>query len=240
MVAALFATWVAIRFAKREGLSEVTILDLAITAIIASMIGARLFHVFVEAPGYYWEKPVRVFYFWQGGFVSLGAFIATIGSWYVYLRAKKLNIAQYFDITANTAPVIIFFVRVGCFLNGCCYGKPTDGWPHVTYTNPASTACLMKYCHIPLHPTQAYFMLNAVAMFFVLLLARKWRKFYGEVGAVFLMYYGFSRFFIEFLRGDEDRGVYFGGAISTGQIVMILFFAAGLVMWRVCKKRGQI
>ncbi|MBI2091994.1 MAG: prolipoprotein diacylglyceryl transferase [Deltaproteobacteria bacterium] len=231
MIASLSATWLAIRLAKREGLSEIIILDLAIIAIIASMIGARVFHVAIEAPDYYWEKPIRVFYFWQGGFVSLGAFTFTAFSWLIYLRKRGANIAQYLDLTANVAPVIIFFVRLGCLLTGCCYGKPAAHWPHVIFTNPSSTAYLMKHGNIPLHPTQIYFMLNAVVMLVVLMLARKYRKFYGHVGAIFLMYEGVSRFFIEFLRGDEDRGIYFNGLVSTGQIVMVLFFTAGLLMW---------
>lgn len=231
MIAALVATWLGLKLARREKLSEVAVLDLAIIAVATSMVGARIFHILVEAPDYYWEKPVRVFYFWQGGFVSLGAFIAVIGSWLLYLRAKKLNVRQYLDLTANTAPIIIFFVRLGCFLNGCCYGKETSSSLSVVFKNPSSAAYLMHHGNAPLHPTQAYFMINAVVMFFALLFVRKYRKFYGQIGAVFLMYEGVSRFFIEFLRGDDDRGVYFGGAVSTGQIVMVLFFAAGAVLW---------
>jgi len=239
MVAALIATWVALRLAKREGLSEIVVLDMAIIAILTSMVGARIFHVLFEAPMYYWEKPIRVFYFWQGGFVSLGAFITVIFCWAAYLKIKKLDVPRYLDLAACVAPIIICCVRIGCFLNGCCYGKPHFGFPSVVYTNPSSTACAMKFCNIPLYPTQAFFMLNAVVMFFVLLAVRRYRKFSGQVGAAFLMYYGVSRFFIEFFRGDEDRGVYFGGAISTGQIVMVLFFLGGLFMWRHFAKQNQ-
>src|SRR3989338_7644074 len=240
MVASLAATWVAIKIARREGLSEIAILGLAIIAITASMIGARVFHVVVEAPDYYWEKPIRIFYFWKGGFVSLGAFIFTALSCLIYLRKRKLDIGRYLDVTANIAPVIIFFVRMGCLLNGCCFGNPTPGWPYIVFSNPSSTAFAMKYGNVPLHPTQIYFMINAVVMFFVLLLVRRFRKFYGQVGAAFLMYYGVTRFFIEFFRGDEDRGVYFNGAISTGQIVMVLFFAAGVTMWRWGRKTSHL
>lgn len=241
MVASLAATGLATRLAKREGLSEIVILDLAIIAIIASLIGSRIFHILFEAPDYYWEEPIRVFYFWQGGFVSLGAFILTAFSWFVYLKKKHLNILRYLDVSVCTAPIIIFFVRLGCLLAGCCYGKPTSiHWPHIIFTNPGSYPVIFGFKYIPLHPTQAYFMLNAIVMFFVIFAARKYRKFYGQIAATFLMYEGVSRFFIEFLRGDADRGMYFGGAISTGQIVMTLFFIAGVVMWVYCKKRYSI
>jgi len=58
--------------------------------------------------------------------------------------------------------------------------------------------------------------------------------------AIFLMYYGLSRFLIEFLRGDEDRGMYFNGLVSTGQVVMIGFFVAGVLVYRWCQKRYPV
>lgn len=241
MIAALAATYVAVKIAKKDGLSEVAVLDMAIIGVVASMIGCRLFHVFFEAPLYYWEKPIRIFYFWQGGFVSLGAFISSAISWTVYLKIKKLDTLRYLDLGALIAPIIIFFVRVGCLLTGCCYGKPTDFFFSLTFTNPDSTAYLY-YPGIPLHATQAYNMINAVIMFGVLFFVYKRRKFSGQVGAVFLIYYAIARFFIEFLRGDADRGLYFGGTISTGQIVMAGTFIIGITMYWILsrkKKREQ-
>lgn len=236
MLGTLVATFVALWFARRDKVSEINILDLAIIAIVLSMVGARVFHIFFEAPDYYWKDPIRVFYFWQGGFVSLGAFIASITGWIIYLKVKKLNTLQYFDLMANATPVVILFVRLGCFLNGCCYGKPATNWSAVTFTNPSSTACLMHYCNMPVYPTQIFFMINAVIMFVFLFIVRKYKKFHGQIVASFLMYEGFSRFFIEFFRGDVDRGLYFNNTISTGQIVMILFFTGGLIIYKTCKK----
>lgn len=238
MVAALVATFVAVRFAKQEGLQEVALLDMAIVAVVASIIGSRLFHIIVEAPGYYWESPIRVFYFWQGGFVSLGAFISSIAGWIIYLRYRKLNVARYLDIGALVAPIIIFFVRVGCLLTGCCYGKPTDSWFSIVFTDSGSTA-YHYHPNVPLYATQPLNMLNAIVMFCVLYFVYKKRRFFGQVGAVFLIYYSITRFFIEFLRGDVDRGVYFNGIVSTGQITMLVAFVAGIVMYTILKKYGR-
>lgn len=238
MVAALSATYVGLKVGRKEGLSEVAILDMGIVAVIAAIVGARIFHILVEAPDYYWAKPIHVFYFWQGGFVSLGAFMGAIIGWLTYLKLKKLNTLQYLDIGALVAPVIIFFVRVGRLLNGCCYGKPTGCPISITFTDPGSTA-YMYYPLIPLHPTQIYSMLNAVIFFIVLFIVYKKRRFYGQVGAVFLIYYGVTRFFIEFLRGDADRGVYLNDLISTGQIVMLISLIAGIIMYGVLYRRSR-
>jgi phosphatidylglycerol---prolipoprotein diacylglyceryl transferase len=235
MIGALLTTFFAAHIAKREKADPVAMLDFGIIAIVASVIGSRIFHVLVENPAYYWEKPIRVLYFWQGGFVSIGAFMASALGWAIYLWKRKLDPWRYLDIACTGVPIIIFFVRLGCLLVGCCYGKPTDFFLHLVFNDPTSTA---GYFHLgeKLHATQPYFMLNALIMWAVVLLVYRWRRFHGEVLAAFLMYEGVSRFFLEYLRGDVDRGIWFNGLFSTGQISMMFFFAAGLVIWILRRK----
>lgn len=243
MVATFVAAYAAVKFAEQDKLSVVYVLDLAIIAVIASMLGSRIFHIFVEAPDYYGVYPwdpslfVRAFYFWQGGFVSFGAFLATIAGWIIYLRYRKVNVAQYFDNMARVTPIIIFFVRVGCLLAGCCYGRPTDFPIHIIFTDPSSTAYHF-FPGIPLHAAQVYAMVNAIVLYFVLQWVYRRRKFYGQVVASFLIGYGLVRALIEeTLRGDADRGTYLAGWISTGQIVSLGFISGGLLVWWWCHKR---
>jgi len=230
MIGALLGTFFAARIARKEGADPVAILDMGIIGIVCSVLGSRLFHILIEDPGYYLEKPIRVFYFWQGGFVSIGAFTMSLLGWIVYLWRRRLDFWRYIDIATTCVPILVFFTRLGCLMVGCCYGKPTDFFIHLTFTDPASTA---YYFHpgVPLQATQVYFMLNALIMWGVIMLVYKHRRFYGQVLATFFLYYGITRFFIEFLRGDEDRGMWFNGQISTGQIAMIFFFAAGVFVW---------
>lgn len=235
MIGALSATFFGAWLAKREGGESTAILDCGIIAIIAAVLGSRIFHILVEAPGYYWEHPIRVFYFWQGGFVSIGAYIFSISACIIYLWKRGLDGWRYFDILAVIVPIVIFFTRIGCLCVGCCYGKPTDFYIHLTFTNLDSTAAAY-YAGIPLHATQIYNMMNALVMWGVLLLVYRYRKFYGQVAAAFLIYYGISRFFIEFLRGDVDRGLWFGDALSTGQIAMMFAFLIGVAVWLIRRR----
>ncbi len=239
MVGALVSTFFVSYMAKREGADQVVILDFGIIAVIASVIGSRLVHILVENPAYYWAHPIRVFYFWQGGFVSIGAFLGTLVGWLIYIRKRRLQTWRYLDLAILAAPIVIFCVRIGCLLVGCCYGKPTDFFIHLTFTDPASTA---GYAHLnePLHATQVYNMLNAILMGCVLYPTYRYRRFYGQVVATFCFYYGVSRFFIEFLRGDVDRGIWFGGMLSTAQIAMIGTIIAGLIIWRVQSRRDRL
>ena len=240
MVGALSATFYAYHLAKKEkGLDPVVFLDFGIVGIIAAVIGSRIVHILVENPSYYWEKPIRVFYFWQGGFVSLGAFLFVIVSIIVYLRIRKLPVWRYGDLETRVVPIIIFFVRLGCLCAGCCYGKPTDFFLHLTFTNPESAAGSV-YPGAALFPTQLLNMANAVVLFFVLWAVYRYRRYYGQVFVVFLMYYGVTRFFIEFLRGDVDRGLWFNNTLSSGQVAMIGAFLLGIVLHLWLRKREAI
>lgn len=239
MVATLTATFYGYWLAKREGADPVVILDFGIISILASVVGSRVFHILIENPSYYWEKPIRIFYFWQGGFVSIGAFVFVAAAMLIYLRVRKLETMRYLDIAAVMVPVAIFFVRLGCLLAGCCYGKPTNCPIHLTFTNPGSAAGYY-YPNIALHATQPYFMINAVVMGILVYLVYRHRQFKGQVLAVFLMYEGVSRFFLEFLRGDVDRGLFFGGRLATGQIAMIFSFCAGVIVYLLMRKKGSI
>lgn len=231
MIAALASTFYAAHVAKKEGADPVVLLDFGIIAIIASMIGARFVHIVVENPSYYIEHPIRVFYFWQGGFVSLGAYLFSFIGWLIYMKKRKLRTWRYMDIVVVAVPIVEFFVRLGCLLVGCCYGRKTDFFFHLVFNDPVSIPASFDLRGVPLHATQIYFMINAVVMFVILRIAYRYRKFYGQVLAVFFMYYGLSRFMIEFLRGDIDRGMWFGGNISSGQIAMIISFVFGVALW---------
>ena len=231
MVGVLVGTYVGVQLCKRHRLPVVYLIDMAIIGIIAGFLGARIAHVLVEAPAYYWEKPVRFFYFWQGGFVSWGDYTSILFSWYFYLRWRKQPVWAYFDVVSVATPLTIFFGRIGCLLTGCCFGKPTDFWLHLTFSDPASTAYYF-YPNTPLHVTQLYLMANVLLIAGIIWwrLYKHWR-FQGQLFTTMVMLYAVGRFLIEFLRGDVDRGVYFNGMISSGQIAMTLYFAAAAVLY---------
>jgi len=151
MVASLCATFFAAWLAKKEKADPVVLLDFGIIAILASIVGARLFHIVFEHPAYYIEHPIRVFYFWQGGFVSIGAFIFSIIGWIIYIWKKKLDGWRYFDLAVMSVPIIIFFVRIGCLSAGCCYGKPTHFLLHIVFNNPSSVPALSNLRGVPIY-----------------------------------------------------------------------------------------
>ncbi|MDO8644434.1 MAG: prolipoprotein diacylglyceryl transferase, partial [bacterium] len=218
MVGVLACTSYCYTLCRREGLKPEAALDFGILGMLSGVLGARIFHILVEAPDYYWEVPSRVFEFWKGGFVSWGAFLCVPLSLVLYIKIRRLPFWSYIDMVATALPLVKFFVRVACLFTGCCYGRPTEWWWGIRFTHPESTAYYF-YPNIPLHPVQILSIIQATLLFFAMRWIYKRRKFPGETAVWMVLLWVVPRFFIEFLRGDTDRGIWFGGTLATGQVM---------------------
>ncbi len=243
MMASLVTTLTAYYVAPKRGLSQVVVLDLGIIGTIMAVVGGRLFHVFVEEWAYYLDHPSHIYQIWRGGFVSYGGFLGIGIGCFAYLKWRKLDSLTYMDfMLLFGGPIVDFFTRLGCLMAGCCYGVPSphrhlEYLTYIVFNNPGSDAG-SKFGGVPLWPTQIYSMAAAVVIFLILYFYVDRRKTYkGQVLMSFLMLYALSRFSIEFFRGDLERGVYLEGAISTGQIMSILFFLAAFACSRIFKKK---
>lgn len=238
MLGVLATTFYIYFRAPKLGFSQVVALDMGILGAVFGVIGGRLFHVFAEAFWFYREDPMRVFEFWRGGFVSFGAFIGGTLAVMAYLKIRKLPMLKYMDLAALGIPIMILFIRIGCLGAGCCYGKPTDFFLHLTFHNPSSDAG-SKFAGIPLHATQIYDMLNAVFVFVLLHWRYARKKFDGEIVLLLFISYSFIRGLIEFLRGDADRGVYFNGMVSTGQMTGLVLIVLCSIIYFILLRRRQ-
>lgn len=237
MLAYLGAIILGTRKAKRDHLNPVRAVDLGMMIFASGFIGARLFHILLEAPQYYLQHPVRVFYFWQGGFVLFGGIIVGIISCSLFLKALKEPIGKWADVVAPCLLLGIAIGRVGCLSAGCCYGHQTDWFWAIVFNHPRSGAPL----HIPLHPTQILEVIFSLAAALAI-----WKIFPGPTkrpGIAFvcaILAYSIFRFFVEFLRGDFDRGVYFS-FLSTSQIISVLGVVGCLGwLWHFRKKPKSV
>lgn len=228
--------WLYFRAPKR-GFSQVVMLDFGIVGAITGILGARIFHVFFEAWWFYRDNFWHFFEFWRGGFVSWGAYIGgTIGI-VTYLKWRKLPVLPHVDFVATAIPLMIVFIRIGCLGAGCCYGKPTD-WPvHLVFPGPAYSGG--PPVGVPLHASQIYDLMNGLFLFAFLNWFYPRRKFDGQVALFMFMGYAFLRGLVEFLRGDLDRGVYFGGQVSTAQITGLIVIAICAPAYAFLRKRGR-
>ncbi len=113
------------RLSRRFTPDPQLITNAALYSLVGGVVGACLFFVI-----HYFDKfrayPMEVFYIWQGGLELLGGVVAAIGVILFYLVYHKLPVRRYLDVLAVGLMAALAFGRIGCFLNGCCYGRPTD------------------------------------------------------------------------------------------------------------------
>ena len=167
------------------------------------------------------EKVLNAVYYTLGGSVFYGGLIGGIITAYICIK-KDNEYKPYIDIIAVSIPLFHFFGRIGCFLGGCCYGISSKiGF---TFLNSP----IEEANGISRFPVQLLEALFNIILFILLNYFLKNNKFKNMLIYVYLAVYSTGRFFIEFLRGDMYRGIWFN--LSTSQIISILIFIVILVM----------
>lgn len=223
----LVGTYYIQRTAKKIGENPAHALDLIFYILIAAIFGSRIFFVLISERDAFFENPLILFKFWEGGLVFYGGFIASLLVSVWYLKKHHLPVWKYFDLFAPAVALGHAIGRLGCFLSGCCFGRPllSPTWYSVTFPpNPASLAP----AGIPLYPTQ---LLESGAEFLTFLFLAwffKKRKFDGQIISLYFMIYAVVRFAIEFFRGDAERGFVLETSFSTSQFIATILFAIGL------------
>lgn len=213
----LVGIWIAGREAARRGLDREKVYDMALWAVLWGLAGARLFHVLVFWDHYH-VRPAEILKVWNGGLVFYGGFLAALVPCVLAVRRRRMPVPAVADAAALGLPLGLALGRTGCAAAGCCYGKLTSVPWAVVFTDPASLAPL----HVPLHPTQLYEALGALAVFGILFAARKRVAVPGTLFGIMLVLYGSLRFALETVR-DDPRG--FLGPLSESQAVSAVLVA---------------
>jgi len=206
--------------AKRYGILQETAYDLVFWCMLGGIIGARIFYVYIEWP-YYSENLFDILLIWKGGLAWQGGFLGGVlaGTWFA--RRHKLSIRPLLDLAAPYIALGQSIGRIGCFLNGCCYGKPV-AWGIYFPTHNAR-----------LYPTQLF---ETVGLFVIFLILKKAQHKPHQAGFIFVYYLlltAIERFIVEFYRGDHTL-LWLG--LSLTQFVALGVFAAGLILIKVFKK----
>ena len=196
-------------------------------AMISGIIGARIFYV-VQFFDSYRNNLWNVFRIDQGGLVFYGGFLLTLLTLWIYCRWSKLDIIRVFDVYAPALAIAHACGRIGCFLNGCCWGKPTDLFFGVTYPEGSSPA--LCYPGQSLYPVQLFEAGEQIALFFLYFwMVRHTRR--GVTMSSYLILYGLFRFLNELMRGDNAKVVesftiaqVIGFALIPGGIALLIYF----------------
>ncbi len=247
MIGFLFAVLVARRKANYEGIDPHQITDLGIYTLIGGILGARLLYVTHHISDYA-RHPLDVFLIHKGGLSFYGGVVVAVMVAVVFCRRRGLPPLKCLDMAAVGLAIGLAFGRIGCFLNGCCYGhrvsddflfrvyfwKTKDAADNVNgspvflrhleegwvgFADPISRA---------VHPTQLYSALGAFVLFLILGNLYKYKKRDGEIFLLFAILYAPMRFYWEALR-DDSAPVLFG--LTVSQLIGIPAFVLALLVF---------
>lgn len=231
----LAAFWWLTAQGRREGLNLEALTSLGFWAIAGAIIGAKALMVVRDLPAYI-AAPSALFSWpvlssagdFYGGFIG-----AVIAAAVFFWRDSRLPFWRAADLCGPAIAMGQAIGRVGCFMAGDDYGRPTQVPWAVTFTNSDAARLGGTPLGIPLHPVQLYESLVCTVLFFVLLRLRRRKRFDGEVILVYTLLYAIARFILEFFRGDADRGFVFGGVLSTSQFIAGLLAPVAIALWLV-------
>jgi len=196
--------------------------DLLFYGVLGVILGGRLGYVFFYKASYYFAHPLEIFAVWQGGMSFHGGFLGVLMAMAWFAHKQKLHWLQLTDFIAPLVPPGLAFGRLGNFINGELWGRPTDvPWAMI----------FPKVDNLPRHPSQLYeFALEGVLLFALLwLYARKPRP-VGAVSGAFLIGYGSFRFIAEFSREPDDFLGLLSLGMSMGQWLSLPMVIAGIAM----------
>ena len=216
---------------RRSKLSRAE-LDSLIWYLVAGMlVGARLFYVLVYGRAEYAAHPLEAFAVWRGGLSFHGAIIGMTIAIILFARRYRFPVLALTDLVALCGTPGLFFGRIGNFINGELYGRPTNvPWAMIFPTDPQ---------HLPRHPSQLYeAFAEGVVLSAVLWGIDRWAYLRGHdrtglTTGVFLVGYAIIRFCLEFTREPDAQLGLVVGALSMGQLLSTIMFVAGaaLLAW---------
>ena len=204
--------------AKKFGLNGDHIYGMTFSAVILGFVAARILFIITEWENFL-QNPMQ--YLAGAGFVVYGGIIGGALTIYGFCKIKKIDMLSYLDLMIPSVALAQGFGRIGCFLAGCCYGKETDSFLGVVFTNSDFAPNGVKVL-----PTQLFMAGGDLIIMAILLWYAAKRPMRGRISALYLILYSIGRFAIEFLRND-DRGTV--GALSTSQFIAIFTLLAGVL-----------
>ncbi len=235
----LYIRWIT----KKDGKPFEPYLAVAYIMIFGGIIGARLFYVLFHLEDFAgnWGAMFNPFAGGQFGISGMnlygGVVVALLGS-VAYLKWKQMSVLEVFDDFSPALGLGIGFGRIGCFLNGCCFGTPTDlPWG---CTFPSGSLPHSVFGDVHVHPAQLYSALYGFGLFVVLHLLRSRKQFVGQLAAITLMAEAVLRFVIEQVRYYEEA-MHFDVGVwqpTFNHLISVALFIVGLSIYLIQHRRG--
>lgn len=197
--------------------------DLITWLIVGLILGGRLGYALFYNFDYYLAAPGEIIKVWQGGMSFHGGMLGVIVSGWIFCRRKGIDFLAGCDFLVPLAPPGLFFGRLGNFVNGELWGRPTESPWGVLFPQASAGG-------VPRHASQLYeAVLEGVVLFAILWLYARRPRATGRVGGLFLAGYGVFRFTVEFVRQpDSQLGYLAWNWLTMGQLLCVPMFLFGL------------
>lgn len=237
-VAFLMGLWTVTLRAKRDPALRNAgdkIADITLCLMAGAILGARTVYVTTYWKEQFAGKPFfEIFAIWNGGLVYYGGLIGAAVAGFLYIHWKKMPLWKTADAFAPSIALGSVFGRIGCLLNGCCYGKACSLPWAITFPagNPLDPPTY------PVHPTEIYDALLNLGLYLFLAWLFRRKKFDGQVFATFLICYAITRSIVEHFRGDYSNLHYHLG-LTPAQWISVPIFIAGLALAALLSRRGE-
>jgi phosphatidylglycerol:prolipoprotein diacylglycerol transferase len=230
--------WVARRRAAERGISEERVLDVCMLILFSSILGARLLWVVThldqfQAPHGSWTDALNPFrggaYVGFAGLSVLGGVVLATVSALAYLAWKKMPVLATADVLAPSVALGQGITRIGCLLNGCCFGLPCDSWFCLRF--PGGSPADAAFHDQAVHATQLYSSAVGFGGFVALSLLLRRSPFDGAVFGAFLVLAGVERLLLDLVRHQDPSVIWFQiGATPFGanQGVSVVLLLAGI------------
>jgi phosphatidylglycerol---prolipoprotein diacylglyceryl transferase len=215
---------------KNLKITQDQISDLMLYAAVGVILGGRLGYVFIYNPSLYFTNPSKIFAVWEGGMSFHGGLAGVIIAGTLFCRRHHFSFYEVADVAVISVPVGLGLGRIGNFINGELYGRPTDV-PWCMVFPQGGPVCR--------HPSQLYQAgLEGAALFIILWGLSRKKLPRGVTFWSLVMFYGLFRFVSEFFREPDPQLGLLIGPFSMGQLLSLPMFLLGLIMvWR-CHTRG--
>ncbi len=236
VVAFLTVTWLAEQDARRllpqhPAVTPPQVVDLLCLGMLGGIVGARLLYV-MQYWAVYRQHLQEILAIWHGGLIWYGGLLGGLLAAAIYLRIAHIAFLRAMDQCIPYLALAHAIGRIGCFLNGCCYGLPTTAWYGVRFPDQPG----------PVIPTQ---LAESALLLVFFLLLRRWQRtavmeHRGRLFSIYLIGYGVIRFGVEFLRGDQQH--YWLG-LSVAQFLSVGLVVVGLIVFvaaRHVPRRGRV
>jgi len=208
-----------VKAAKAKGWAADRMYDLGLTALLSGVLGARLIFVLINPQT---ESLARFFRFWEGGLSFHGGLAFAAIAVYIHCRIIKIPFLEFADLVAPSLAIAYGVTRIGCFLNGCCYGAPTNlPWGCVFSGHGVTTP--------PSHPTQIYSAICSFIIYFILVRASIIPRKPGYVLTLYVGLYGIYRFIVEHFRAGFSAS-YLAWGLTEAQVVSIVMIVASIAI----------